>query len=325
MTPRRSSTPATRFRLPASGTPPPFAGSGQPEAGSRGGWWATAALAFILLVSAAWWAVALWPASEQAPAWLQATRAVCFGVHDSGLPSAGGWILLIGEPLGMLAALVIVWPDATRAALRRLAGSAGGRAALALVAVLLCAGLGAAGWRVATASATPAGAAGAAGGAEAAGRTLNEPAPPLALVDQHGAALTLERFRGRPLLLGFAYGHCETVCPLIVRDLLEAQRRFAPERRPAVVVVTLDPWRDTPRRLAGIAAHWGLGADAYLAGGAVAEVQRVLADWRVGIARDERTGEVAHTPLLYVIDAAGRLRASLPGDAAAIAAAVERL
>ena len=49
-----------------------------------------------------------------------------------------------------------------------------------------------------------------------------------------------KRFRGRPVLVTFAYAHCDTICPLVVGDVLAAQRQLT-DRSPAVVVVTLDP------------------------------------------------------------------------------------
>src|SRR5690606_8405129 len=110
---------------PASARPPVRGGSLR-ASWSREERLALAALSFVLMVSAAWWAVALWPLPEAAPGWLQTARAVCFGARDAGLPSAGGWILLVGEPLGMLAAVFVVWRGAALGALRRLAAGRGG-------------------------------------------------------------------------------------------------------------------------------------------------------------------------------------------------------
>jgi protein SCO1 len=277
---------------------------------------ALAALAFLLGVTAAWWAVALWPVPADAPAWLQAARAVCFGTHADGLPSAGGWILLIGEPLGMLAALWILWRRPLAAGLRGVAASPAGRAVLAAAAAFVVLGLGAAGWRV-----WGGGGAGHAAAVPSALRAVDAPAPPLGLADQHGAVLELERFRGRPLLVTFAFAQCETVCPLLVRDALQV----AEEGGAAVVVVTLDPWRDTPARLPHVARAWGLGADAFVVSGPVARVQAVLAAWGAGGARDPRTGDVAHPPLTWVVDGAGRLAFATTGTVGELREAMDRL
>jgi protein SCO1/2 len=279
---------------------------------------ALAALAGILAITAAWWLLALWPDDPAMPAWAERARAVCFGVAPGGLPHAGGWVLLVGEPLGMLGFLLVAWGDAVREGLGALRRSAPGRAALTGTMMLLLLGAAGALARVRDAGASsfdPRAAEGARGWA----RPLDAPAPPLALVDQQGRLTTLEAFRGRPVLVAFAYGHCQTVCPVIVHDAIGAVRA-AREANPALLVVTLDPWRDTPARLPHLAAAWSLPAGARLLGGSVAEVERVLDDWKVARARDERTGEITHATGAYLVDRRGRLAHIASGDAARLAA-----
>lgn len=283
---------------------------------------ALVALAVILAITASWWALALWPLPGSAPDWLVRTRAVCFGSTRGGLPDAGGWLLLVGQPLGMVGVLVVVWGGAVADGLRALARSLAGRASLVGVIVLLALGIGAAAARVAGATARSTAAASPTN--VTAIPRLNRPAPALALVDQHGAAVTLERFRGRPLLVTFAFAHCETVCPLVVRDVLEARRRPAGQA-PAVLIVTLDPWRDTPSRLPSIAARWRLDGDAFVASGAVADVEATLDRWNIARTRDPRTGDVVHPAVVYLIDRGGRIAYAVNGDAAAIAEFVRRL
>jgi cytochrome oxidase Cu insertion factor (SCO1/SenC/PrrC family) len=110
----------------------------------------------------------------------------------------------------------------------------------------------------------------------------------------------------------FAFGHCETVCPLVVRDVLEARRRAA-KVTPAVLVVTLDPWRDRPARLPSIAAHWGLDTGAYVASGEIEDVEAALDRWDVVRARDPRTGDVVHVPVVYLVDRGGRIAYAVNG------------
>lgn len=290
-----------------------MSGPGVPDAGppaERDEATALAALAFLLTVTVAWWWMALAPVGASAPGWVETVRAVCFGAHEDGLPDAGGWILLIGEPIGMVAALVAGWGRPLRRALRRLGAGAPGRAALGAIALALLAGLGAAGSRVADArgggDALP-------DGALRRSHPVLSPVPPLSLVDQLGDTLTLARLRGRPVLLTFAYGHCETVCPVLVRNALEAQRRL--DGLPALVVVTLDPWRDTPARLPSLARDWGIGARGYVIGGEAPDVARVLAAWGVRASRDPETGEITHLPLTFVIDPDGRSARATSGSA----------
>src|SRR5690606_5828041 len=217
---------------------------------SASAWGALLALAAIVAVTAAWWALALWPAGSDAPEWLLRTREVCFGVRPDGLPDAGGWVLLIGQPVGMLVVLVAVWGRDLLAGLALLTSRTAGQIAAGIVAAALVAGISGVVVRVRTAGLEPF----ETGPADHAARLtrLDDTPPAFALTDQHGQQVTLADFDGRPVIVAFVYAHCETVCPAIVSDVLES-RQLARGPRPAVLFVTLDPWRDTPARLPAIA------------------------------------------------------------------------
>jgi protein SCO1/2 len=263
---------------------------------------ALGAVAFIVAVTGAWWALALWPVPGDVPRWLAVTRAACFGSAPNGLPAPAGWMLLLGQPPAMLIALMLIAGEALPGGFRLLASRAPGRLTLAGGGTLVLAGLVAAGVRVARASGMPAEAPVAAGAWEG----VSLPAPALGLTDQRGETVTVERLRGRPALVTFAFGHCATVCPTVVREVQQA-RTLAADQPTALVIVTLDPWRDTPGRLPAIAAAWGLDADAHLLGGSVEQVEAALGRWDVPRARDPLTGDVTHGTPVYLLAADGRI------------------
>ena len=282
------------------------------------------AAGFILAVSAAWWAFALWPVPGETPAWLARARAVCFGAAESGLPDAGGWLLLAGEPLGMLAVLAVGWWSTLRRALATLWSGIPGRAGLAAVALCVAVGLGLAAERVVAATGVrdaPADAL-----APWISPPLDRPAPSLALVDADGRRTNLDRWRGRPVLVTFAFGNCETVCPVVVERALRA-REAAPEADAALVVITLDPWRDTPARLPHLARTWGLppSPDGAVLGGEPAEVEAALDAWDVARRRDPLTGDIVHPALVYVIDRRGRIAHATSGGVEVLAGLLRSL
>lgn len=292
------------------------------QSSSRGqGRVALLALYVIVLTTVAWWALALWPAPD-APAWLARTRALCFGSSPDGLPDAGGWILLIGQPLGMIAVLLVVWGGEVRSALSSLGSGVGGRVLLSGTAVVLLTGATLAAGRVRAVDGSVEPFDPVAGG-EVLTR-INDPAPALELVDQHGNSVSLADFTGRPVLVTFAYAHCQTVCPVVVHEALEAQRATA-DLQPAVLIVTLDPWRDTPARLPSIAEGWDLEEDARVLSGEVDAVERVLSNWRIPRVRNEATGDLSHPAIVYVVSPAGRLTYALPGGVAALTEAIRSL
>lgn len=267
----------------------------------------------ILAVTAAWWGLALWPLSASAPPALLRARVICFGTADNGLPTTFGWMMLTGEPL-MITLLLYgaVGGPTIRETLRRLGLSPVGRLALRAVRAGIVVGLLAAVARVGWALDS-----GADAGVPSTTMRVDRPAPPLNLVDQRGSTVTLARLAGRPALVTFAYAHCETVCPIVVAEVIRAHDR-TPGPRPAIVVMTLDPWRDTPSRLPAVADLWGLPQDASVVSGAVPEVVAALDRWSVPRSRNLQTGEVTHANLVYVLDGSGRIVYATGGDAKTI-------
>lgn len=278
--------------------------------------WSVAALGLLLAITVVWFALALWPTSAASPQWLARAREVCFRPGTDGLPDAGGWLALTGPPLSLLGVLAFGWRDEVRSGLRLLTGSSGGRVLLAAGILFIFAGMGAVGVRVAAADAWVA-----PGLLRVAARLQDQPArldmraPPLELIDQRGDLVSLDRFRGRSVLLTFAYGHCERVCPTVVRDVREAARRLAADGAESVMlVVTLDPWRDTPSRLRYLARQWDLDEGAVVLSGEIETVERTLDAWKVTRVRDTRTGEVIHTRLVYLVAPDGRVAFATSGS-----------
>lgn len=270
---------------------------------------AMGALIAIAAITAVWWGLALWPTGVGDPEWLLRTRAACFGAAPGGLPDAGGWVLLIGEPLGMVGVLLAVWGRALRDDLRRLRADPVRRLVAIGLVIAAVVGVGLLGVRTTRAYAAmrvPI-----SGGPGVVVRP-DARVPAVALTDQHGRRVSLAAMRGRASLVTFAFGHCTTVCPTIVRDLMTARRAaLRPDIR--LVIVTLDPWRDTPDRLATIASHWNLGPDDHVLSGSEAEVNAALDSLGIGRRRSGITGDIEHAATVLVIDEHGKIAWRLEG------------
>lgn len=279
------------------------------------------ALAAILLITAAWWALALWPAGAVEPEWLARTRAACFGSMRGGLPDAGGWILLIGEPLGMLTALVMGFGDSLRGDLRQLASRRMGQAVMAGATLAMTAAVVIVGTHVSRAWAAVEPIASAPPNALT---RVDRRLPQARLVDQSGRSMSLADLRGRPFLLAFAYGHCTTVCPTVVSDL-RAARRSTGRTGVDLIIITLDPWRDTPERLPGMAQNWGIAPGDRVLSGSVNEVEGVLDELGVSRQRDETTGDIVHGTTVLLVNERGRIAWRLDGASRGVAALVAKL
>jgi protein SCO1/2 len=291
------------------------------------------ALFFLGVVTVGWWALALWPNAGPTPEWLSRARFVCFNAGPDGMPDASGWLLPIGQPIGMFAVLMVVWGGEVRAALHALFMRVWGRVVLASCILSLLAGLAVAATRVVDATAAQSALSEAAPLPDTYPR-LDREAPALALVDQRGERLDLEDLSGRPTLVTFAFVNCQTVCPAMVREALDARERLREQARvgaieaslvPRIVIVSLDPWRDTPTRLSHAAAHWKLGDEDHVLSGEVEEVEDVLTRWNVARRRDPRTGDVVHPPLVYVLDGSGRIAFASTGGTQALVELLGRL
>jgi protein SCO1 len=149
-------------------------------------------------------------------------------------------------------------------------------------------------------------------------------APGLVLHDQRGATISLRSLRGRVVLLTFLDSRCTRECPLeghVLRDVLRRVEGTAA----SVVVVSVDPWADTPTSARRFAArsgwpdnwHWLLGRKA-----ALAPVWRA---YDIGVKRTP--GDILHSAALYVIDPLGDLRAGylFPFSADSVVQDVRRL
>ena len=139
------------------------------------------------------------------------------------------------------------------------------------------------------------------------------PAPrslqPFSLIDQRGAAFTLESLRGTPTLMFFGFTRCPDVCPTTLA-LVAAARKAAnlPDLR--VMLVSVDPERDTPALLASYLAAF----DPAFSGltGPVADVTALARQLGVAAARVPLPGgdyTVDHSAALLWLDDDVRLAA----------------
>ena len=287
---------------------------------------ALAALAGWFAVTAAWWLLALLPVAD-APVWLQRTRYVCFGVDASGLPDAGGWIGLTGGPVGMLLILVVGWWRAFSDVVTHARRSMAAAAVLIAVAAGVTLLISGAAWRIRTANAAEISETFVELPPPSTYSRLDLAAPITKLIAQDGSRFDLQSLRGRPVLVTFAFAHCQTICPVIVQQTLLAQQRLRADNiDAAVAIITLDPWRDTPSRLPSMAAEWKLKhGNAWVLSGDVADVEKVLDSWNVPRKRDTRNGMVTHPSLMYIVDANGRIAFGSTGGTNNIVTLAKRL
>jgi protein SCO1/2 len=158
------------------------------------------------------------------------------------------------------------------------------------------------------------------------------PAPGFRLADTQGRPVTLDTYRGRPVLVFFGYTRCADVCPLTLDRLARTVRELGSRAGGAqIVFVSVDPANDTPAVLRDYAARFGgnvtalTGDSAALAtawqGYGVYAMPREAGagaaphgehgghgDHAAAATPASRTPQLTHSGVVYGIDRAGNLR-----------------
>lgn len=149
-------------------------------------------------------------------------------------------------------------------------------------------------------------------------------------VDQRGDSIALGDLAGRVRVVALVYTSCHGTCPLIVAEMKRIEAAIPAGRAGDVgfVLVSLDPARDTPGRLAQWAVDNHLGQHRWtLLNGSDGTVRELSATLGVRY-QVQPDGEVAHANVITVLDDRGVVahqQTTLGDDVAATSAVVNRL
>ena len=131
------------------------------------------------------------------------------------------------------------------------------------------------------------------------------------LTDHNGKQRSLEDFRGQVVVMFFGFTHCPDVCPTTLAELAGAVKRLGPAgEKVQVLLVTVDPERDTPEMLAKyvtafnprfLALRGNAGETALVAKEFKVIYQKVAGPRAENYAMDHSAGS-------YIFDRQGRLR-----------------
>jgi protein SCO1 len=132
---------------------------------------------------------------------------------------------------------------------------------------------------------------------------------PAVLTDTAGKNHPLDAYRGRPVLVTMFYGSCPAACPLLI-DTLRATERALPENERAavrVLMISIDPERDTPAVLAELAKTRHIDMSRWeLASTDAATVRKLAAVLNVQY-RKLPDGGYNHTSVITLLDAQGQI------------------
>jgi cytochrome oxidase Cu insertion factor (SCO1/SenC/PrrC family) len=130
-------------------------------------------------------------------------------------------------------------------------------------------------------------------------------APDFKLVNQFGQPMSLSQFRGRVVVLGFEDSECTTVCPLTTQSMVLAKELLG-KAGDSVQLLGIDANPDAIKqadvldysRVHGMTNQWDFLT------GSLAQLKSVWKSYDIAV--QIQSGQIDHTPALYVIDSHGR-------------------
>jgi protein SCO1/2 len=127
------------------------------------------------------------------------------------------------------------------------------------------------------------------------------------LKDEHGKAVSLSDYKGKPLILTFMYSTCKDTCPLTANQIRGALDRLGGDAVPALAV-SVDPVNDTPENAKRFLVQRQLsGRMSFLLG----DRPTLAPIWKqYGIQPQGKAFD--HTAYVLLIDAKGRQRIGFP-------------
>lgn len=148
--------------------------------------------------------------------------------------------------------------------------------------------------------------------------------------DTEGRARRLEDFRDQVVVVFFGFTTCPDVCPTTLLRLKGVRESLGTDgERLQVLLISVDPERDTPERLDAYVKNFGPSVIGLRP--EPAELEKVVAEFRAIAVRvpsaDGSDYTVDHSATLYVYDRGNRLRllAQPPLDYEALTADLRRL
>ncbi|MCE4553537.1 SCO family protein [Roseateles cellulosilyticus] len=129
------------------------------------------------------------------------------------------------------------------------------------------------------------------------------------LTDQRGQPVRLDVGRGQPVLVSMFYTSCQFVCPMLIEAAQATQAALPANERQKVKVllISFDPARDTPEKLAAMAKERGLDSSQWtLARTDPATVRKIAALLKFQY-RALPDGEFNHSAELILLDGEGRV------------------
>lgn len=136
-------------------------------------------------------------------------------------------------------------------------------------------------------------------------------ATPLSGTADTGQPFTFVPASGKVTALFFGFTHCPNICPLSLAHLSKVQSSLTEQQQHdfQILMVSVDPQRDTPQRMNSYVNYFGKGMGLTIA---KPQLSEAVKPYGVGYQYVDKRGpdsyQVNHTTATYLIDASGHLQ-----------------
>jgi protein SCO1/2 len=139
------------------------------------------------------------------------------------------------------------------------------------------------------------------------------PAPNFRLTDQSGNQISLEQFKGKPVVLTFLYTHCPDICPLTAERLHSTMLELGKDaHNVAVLAVSTDPKRDDAAAAMHFSQQHQMTNYWHYLIGTSEQLSPVWTNYSISAQAQQQN--INHSMALFVIDKQGRERVFLSSN-----------
>ena len=140
--------------------------------------------------------------------------------------------------------------------------------------------------------------------------------PEFSLVDQSGNEFNRESLAGRWNLVFFGFTHCPDICPATLQQLALARAKIAAagivgeQALPQIVLISVDPERDTPQAMQEYVSNFGEGISGVT--GSIDELRKLTRTTGIFFEKsvqDDENYSVDHSAVVLVIDPQAKFHA----------------
>jgi protein SCO1/2 len=144
------------------------------------------------------------------------------------------------------------------------------------------------------------------------GKTIYSQIPEFILINQNGDTLTRDSLRGKIHVADFFFTSCPTICPKVMRGMMEIEETFRNNPKLAYLCFSIDYKRDSVPRLLNYYTKLGLqNPNFHLLTGPTKEAIDTLADDYMSIANEDPDvpGGFDHSGYILLVDNSYHIRA----------------